>query len=128
MDIIAKSCAVAIFGVLVCLLIKKHNPELSSAISVALTALILTSSLNLANGFKDFTDYAVSMLGSSSIVVRPILKCIAISFITKFGSDICRDASISAAASALEFTGILCAALVSMPMLVNMLKMIGEML
>lgn len=128
MDIIAKSCAATIFGVLVCLLIKKHNPELSAAISVALTVLIIVSSLTLVNGFKDFVDYALSMLGSSSIVVRPILKCIAISFITKLGSDVCRDASISSAASALELTGILCAALVSMPMLVNMLKMIGEML
>ena len=62
------------------------------------------------------------------ISLGKISLLIAISFITKLGSDVCRDASISSAASALELTGILCAALVSMPMLVNMLKMIGEML
>ena len=125
MEIIAKCAAAAIFSSLVCLIIRKHNPELSIAVSAVLTVLILSAALGLFNSVKGLINSAVDMLGASTTLIRPMLKCMGISFISKFAADICRDASQSAAAAALELGGTLCAASVAMPVVISTLKMIG---
>ena len=125
MEIIVKSCVIAILGTLICLLLKKQNPEFSTLISVAIVVLLLSMCITLLSAIKEFVDYAVKLMGNTSSAVRPILKCLAISLISKFGSDICRDASQTALASTLEVSGVICAAVVSIPMLSSILKMIG---
>jgi len=127
MEIIAKNAAAAILASTVCLLIKKQNPEFSLAISAALSALIMLASSTLLSSIKELINCAVDMLGASTTLIRPILKCMGVGLISKFGSDICRDASYSALASSLELCGTLCAAALAVPVLISTLKMIGSM-
>ncbi len=128
MEIIAKSAAGAIAASLVCLLIRKHNPELSAGLNILVTVVILTASSTLFETIKELALSAVDMLGASTTLIRPMLKCAGIAFISKFSADVCRDASNSAAASALELTGTLCSASVAMPTLISLLKMIGTLI
>ena len=128
MEIIAKCAAAAVFMSAAALLVKKHNPELSLAAGIALTVLILSSSLGLLNALKELIDCAVEMLGSSTTLIRPMLKCLGISFISKFSADICRDASQNSAAWALELAGTFCAAATAMPLVISTLKTVGTML
>ncbi len=125
MEIISKCAMAAVFGSLVCLLIKKHNPELSVAVSLVFSTLVLIAAVPLLDAVKELMTCAVDMLGTSSTMMRPMIKCMCISFISKFAADTCRDASQAAAASALELTGTLCSASVAMPVIISMLKMIG---
>jgi stage III sporulation protein AD len=57
-----------------------------------------------------------------------MLKCLGIAFISKFGADLCRDASQSALASAVETAGNLCAAALAMPLIISLMTTIGGML
>lgn len=127
MEILSKCAAASIFVSLACLLIKKQNPELSLAVSITLSVLILLGSTAMLSSVKELVDCAVDMLGVSSSLVRPILKCMGISLVSKMSADICRDASQSALASALELSGCFCAAALAMPVVINTLKMIGSM-
>ena len=127
MEILLKSTAVAIFASVVCVLIKKHNPEFSLLVSFLTTVLISIAILSLSSVLHDLLLCAQNMLGASSTFIKPLMKCMGIGFISKFGSDMCRDASQSALASTLEFAGVICSASVAMPVIISMLKMIGTM-
>ena len=128
MEIIAKCTFAAVLVSAVSLIIKKHNPELSMILSTGLSAMILAASFSMLNSFKELVNYAVDMLGASSTLVRPMLKCMGISYISKFGADICRDSSQNSAASALELAGTFCAAATAMPLVLSTLKLIGTLI
>ncbi len=125
MEIIIKISLSAVFSAVICLLIKKYNPEISAAISIALTVIILIAVSSLFEVVKELFSVAVDMLGTSTTLLRPMMKCLGIAFISKFAADTCRDASLGAAASALELCGTLCSASVAIPVIISMLKMIG---
>jgi len=125
MEIVIKIALAAVMGAVICLLIKKYNPEISAAISIALTVIILLACSSLFEALKELVSCAVDMLGASTTLLRPMMKCLGIAFISRFAADTCRDASLSAAASALELGGTLCSASVAMPVIISMLKMIG---
>ena len=127
MEIIIKCTAAALIGSAAAQIIKKTNPELSFAVSASITVTILLACLGIFNLTKDLLDCAEQLLGSSSSLLRPLVKCAGIGFISKFGADLCRDASQAAAASSLEFAGAVCAMAVAAPMIVSVMKMIGTM-
>ena len=68
------------------------------------------------------------IFGNVGMQMKPVLKCLGIAAASKFASDLCRDASQTALASALEYTGGLCAAAAALPAVLNVMKMIGGML
>ena len=59
------------------------------------------------------------------MMIRPVLKCLAIAIITKITSELCRDASQNTASAAIELLGTVCALSVAMPLIVSMLKTVG---
>ena len=60
-------------------------------------------------------------------VSLPIFKCLAVSVITKFSADLCKDSGQTALSSTVEFAGCVCAAMVVMPLIVNMINLVGTM-
>ena len=128
MEIISKCAVTVVLGSLVSLLIKKNIPEFSAVLGIAVTVIVLSLALSLLSTVTDIIVCATGMLGTSSALLRPLLKCLGISLITKFSSDICRDSSQSAAAASLEFSGTLCALSVAAPVIITMIKMIGTMI
>ena len=128
MEMIIKCTAAALIGTAVVQLIKKTNPELSFAVTALITATILLACFGVFSLTKDLIGCAEQLLGSSSSLMRPLLKCAGIGFISKFGSDLCRDASQVAAASSLDFAGTVCAMAVAAPLLISVMKMIGTMI
>ena len=128
MELAVKCAALAIFSALVSLLIRRMNPELSFALTAAtVIVLLLTSASLLEKTISSFRE-AERIFVDTSVYIRPMLKCLGIAAVSKFGADLCRDASLSALASAVELAGTLCAAAVSMPMILTMLTMIGGLL
>ena len=123
---ILKAAAAAVFAAVIGLLLKKQNPE-SALILGTLTALgILIASLGILNGFGELRKLVRQMAGSEAeLWMSPVFKCLAISVITRFSADSCRDASQNAAASAVEFAGSACSLAVVMPLLILVLKTLG---
>ena len=115
------------FCAFACLIIKKHNPELSLALSTLASASVLIFTFASFAGVTDLLELARTMLGGTSELFKPMIKCMCIGFISKFGSDICKDAAQTSLASAIELGGTLCAAGTAMPLIISTLKLIGTM-
>ena len=95
-------------------------------LAIVSTVVILTAAFRLSDGIRSLTDTVKAMTGTSSRYIVPLLKCTAISITTKIVSSLCRDASQSSAASGLELVGTICALSTALPLIINMLNMIGE--
>lgn len=125
METIIKCSISAILGTMICLVIKKQNPEISLALSLILVISILTAALSASSVFSQLLECANSILGSSSDMIKPLLKCLGVGFVSKLASDLCRDASQISLASAMELCGILSASAIAMPVVIKTLTMIG---
>jgi stage III sporulation protein AD len=125
MEILIKCFAACIFGSLICLLIKKQNPELSLLLGIAITVSVLIAFSEMFSLLVQLMKYSKNLIGDGTELLKPLIKCMCIAFITKLGADICRDASQSALASSLEFGGTLCAAASTVPMIISTLEIIG---
>ena len=128
MELLIKCVSVAVLSVIVILLLRKRNPELSFAIGAVSAAVLLLSFGTVVQELIASVKEIQRIFQSSAVQARPILKCLGIAFISKFGADLCRDASQSALASAVEAAGTLCAAALVMPMILSLMTTIGGLL
>lgn len=128
MELLIKCVSVAVLSVIVILLLRKRNPELSFAIGAVSTAVLLLAFGTVVQELIASVKEIQRIFQSSAVHARPILKCLGIAFISKFGADLCRDASQSALASAVEAAGTLCAAALVMPMILSLMTTIGGLL
>ena len=128
MELLIKCVSLALFSVLVILLLRRWNPELSFAVSAVCVLVLLLSFCTVIEELLGSLREVQRIFQSSAVHARPMLKCLGIAFISKFGADLCRDASQSALASAVETAGNLCAAALAMPLIISLMTTIGGML
>lgn len=127
MELIFKAAATALFSAIVGLLIKRYNPEISVLLSACAVAVISIAALDFASELKTLVKTVKTLVGTSDMLITPILKCVAVAVVTKLTSELCRDSSQAASASAVELAGTLCAMSVAMPLIISALKLIGGM-
>ncbi len=128
MELMLRVSAAAVCALLCCLLLRRTNPELAASLSIAAVGMILLASLNLGSGLRDLRDALQERFQLSDTMIQPVLKCVAAGIVTRLTADLCKDASQNAAASAVELAGTFCALGIIMPLLLTMLKMVGEFL
>ena len=61
---------------------------------------------------------------SGGNLIRPLYKTLGIALVTRIGGDLCRDAGESALASALDAAGSVCALLVALPLLTDVMNIL----
>lgn len=127
MEIIVKCAAAALLSCLVCLLIKRTNPEMSMVLSAGVIVVIIGAAMSFASCLIELASEVRKLSESADVLITPVLKCVGIGAVTKISSELCRDSSHSSAAAAVDMAGTLCAIGVSMPLIMSMLKMIGGM-
>lgn len=125
MELILRSAAVLLLSALTALLLKKNAPELALMLSLAALCTVFLSLLNVIRQFRSLFDTVSILLPDSEIMIRPVLKCLAIAVITKITAELCRDASQNTASAAIELMGTVCALSVAMPLIVSMIKSVG---
>lgn len=126
MGLMLRVSAAAICALFSCLLLRRTNPELAAALGIAAVVTILLASLSMSETLKEMKDMLRERFQLSDTMMQPVLKCVAAGIVTRLTADLCRYASQTAAASAVELAGSLCALGVVMPLLLTMLKMAGE--
>ena len=122
-----KCAAAALLATVICILIKRTNPEISMVLSAGAIVVIMTGAMTFARSLTDLAALVKNMTEESDVMIVPVLKCVGIGAVTKISAELCRDASQSSAAAAVDMAGTLCAIGVSMPLIVSMLKLIGGM-
>lgn len=127
MELIMKAAAVALIAGMMGLLIKRSNPEISLLLSAAAVTMIGIAAMSFAGEIKGLVKTVKTLCGTSDVFFAPVLKCTAVAIITKLTAELCRDASQGACAAAVELAGTVCAMCLAMPLIMNMLKMMGGM-
>lgn len=128
MEVLIKAGGLMLISGCAVLLLRKTNPELSLAMSIASVCCVLLLALPLFDSLNELRENARRLYGVSELYLLPILKCCACAIVSRLSSDLCREAAQSAAASVIELVGLLCALGAAMPLLLSMLTAIGEML
>lgn len=128
MEPMLRISAAAVCALLSCLLLKRTNPELAAALGIAAVGMILLAAINMGSGLKDLRETLRDRFQLKDTMMQPVLKCVALGIVTRLTADLCKDSSQNAAASAVEVAGSFCALGIIMPLLVSMLKMVGDFL
>ena len=127
MELVLKASAAALTAAIVCLLIRRGNPEISLLLSICTVSLILIAALGFAEGIRELASAVKTVAGSSETLAAPVLKYVAIAIVTRVTAELCRDSSQGASAAAVELAGTICAMSVALPLILSMLNMIGGM-
>jgi stage III sporulation protein AD len=127
MEIMIKCAALALTATIIGLLIKRTNPEMAILLSLTVIIVILSATMSYGKKITELAELIRDMTSGTELIISPVLKCVGIGAITKITTDLCKDAAQSSTAAAVDMAGTLCAIGVSVPLIVSMLKMIGEM-
>lgn len=121
MDIF-KIIGVAFITALTALLLKGTRPELSFAVTVVGSVIILIFAFDM---LKDSLEIFVTLQQTSGIsdtLIRQVLKIIAIGYLTEFSAGMLSDFGSSSVADKIIFAGKLCILALSMPVITSLLK------
>lgn len=128
MEVLFKICGVMLVSGCAAMLLRKSNPEISLTISAASLVLVFGAALTMLRPVRDIWEKAQDLFGVGDAYLLPLVKCCAAAIIAKLTADLCRESSQIAAASAVEYFGVLCALGAAMPLIANMLSAVGEIL
>lgn len=126
-ETVIRCAALAVCTGTVCLLLKKSNPEYSVLLAAAASVAVASAAFRAGGVIAELFSVGRSMMGEAGAYISSVLKCVAIGAVTAFSSSLCRDSSQTALASSIELAGTVSAAAVSVPVLISLLEMIGDM-
>ena len=123
MDIL-RLCGVGILSALICLILRKFSNEAAFFVSAASGIIIFSMVISMlsptVNAVKSLSEQA----GIDLQLVGIMLKALAVCYITALCSSIARDAGESSAAVKLELGGRAAIAAISLPVFVNLAKLV----
>lgn len=119
---------VALIGVVASLMLKKVNSELGFVAAI-LTGVIMISMLyvdigNVVEVFKTFS----SGYGISNEHIKLLLKVLGISYITQFGSSVAEECGEKFVAKKIEFAGRIFVISLSIPILLNLMNTVIDLI
>lgn len=125
MDIV-KIAVLGIAGVLIALPLKKERGEYSTFIAITVCICIFVYLLTKVEVILDFVRQLDSMLPVDGRYIGMLIKMIGITYVAEFASNICKDAGYGAIAGQIEVFAKISILMVSVPVLMAFLKMVGN--
>lgn len=121
-------CAASIVVVLISLKLKKINGEYSMILSTAACVLILGFIVDRLGQLVDYIGTVVKYINVDMSYISLIMKMLIVAYICEFVSGICKDSGYSAMASYIELAGRITMAVMSLPVLMNVIEMVTELM
>ena len=122
-----KVAVIGVMGALLALLLKGEKAGQSLWVVLAACLLIMGISLSKLENILTMIREVEEALGSGALYLQVLLKMIGISYIAEFGAEICKDAGFGALAGQIEFFGKIMLLAVSIPIIQNLITLIGQM-
>lgn len=122
-------CVLLLAALILTLLVKQSGAaSLAAVLTLGVAALVLLRFLpRLHEVFGVFRSLG-EQAGLSAGYMGVILKIMAISYLAEFAAALCRDAGESAYAAKMELAGKLAVIMLAVPVIVNMLNNVWQML
>ncbi len=127
MDVV-KIGIMGVAGVLLATFLKKEKSEYSMLISMGICILIFSFLIHKMQMVLVFVERLESMLSLDSSYIALILKMIGIAYVAGFAMDVCKDAGYGAIGSQIETFAKISILVVSLPVLLTFLEVIGSIL
>lgn len=123
---IFKIIGIGIVGTILSLLVKQYKPEVSIAIPVLTGVAILSFCIPYLSELFRMIESIAKQAGIELYHLQIVIKIIGVAYICQFASDICRDAGETSIASKIELGGKVAIITLSMPIMYNLLVMVGK--
>lgn len=128
METVYRCAGVAVLGAILSLVTKKHSGEFGVLLSISVVLLISTLVLGLLKPVLHFTQslQAAAELGEGAL--GPVIKTLAIGFLTETGKNIAEEAGEKTVGSVLTMAGSIGALYVLLPLLQGVLDLLETLL
>lgn len=128
METVAQVTALCVVAALLALVLKRGTPELGLLLTLGAAAAVLLALLAQLGEVVDFLEELAERSGVSPALFQPLYKTIGIAVVVKTGGSLCRDAGETALAGVVETAGAVCALIVTLPLLRNVLSLLLELM
>ena len=128
MELLAKTAAVAIVTVLLAAALRKAVPEMAILLVLAAGVWMVWAVMDSLLAVKTAMEQLQMMAQLPDPLLRPVVKTVAISIVTKLTGEICSAAGEKGMAAFVELAGTVSALLVCLPLLQTVSTMLMEML
>ncbi|MDD2445668.1 MAG: stage III sporulation protein AD [Clostridia bacterium] len=127
MDII-KILAIALITCIATIIVKQVKPDFANLVTLAGGIVILLMLVDYINQVFDVLRLLVDKTNLSPGLFGIILKIIGIGYLTEFTANICTDSGSSSLANKVLFAGKIIILVMSLPILINIIEIIMEIL
>ena len=128
MENILQITAICMIGSLLALVLKRSNMEFGLFITMAVIIAVFYVTVEPIKEILAFMEELATYSGVNQTLYIPLYKAVAISFVVKIGSSLCRDAGESALSAAIEMAGAVCTLLISLPLMKTVFLMLLELI
>ena len=115
---------IALFSAVAGLFIKQYKPELALLVSLAAGAVILIALVIFIGKIKDELKQIFEEIGANTAIFSSVFKAMGICYLAKFATDFGQNSL----AGKIELTGKICVALVTLPLVREILKVALELI
>lgn len=119
-----KIVMIGLMAVLLALSLQQERTGIGMLVVLAASVLILGLSVGKMQGILKVVQQLEDVFQEDAIYVQILLKMLGITYISEFGSGLCRDAGYGAVGGQIEFYGKLMLLAVSMPIIENLIAVI----
>lgn len=123
MDIF-KITAFAVCGAVLALVLKEYKPSIAVCLGIICSLLLFFEVLSQINYIFVSVNTIASGLSVNREYMETIIKIIGVSSVSRFGTEICRDAGQNAIAANLELAGKIIIVVLSLPLLISVINLI----
>lgn len=128
MDTVMKCSALAVAGALLALAVRRQSGEFAALVGLAAVVMIARLTLELMQPVLTFVRSLQEQAALSEGVLSPVIKTLAIGFLTETGKNICEDAGEKTVAGVLQMSGSVAAYYVMLPLLQSVLELLEALL
>lgn len=128
MDTAIKCAALAVAGAIAALTVRRDGGTFAVLIGIAVLTMMGVLILELLKPVTAFAENLRDTAGIGRGLFEPVVKTVAIGFLTEMGKGICEDAGEKTIGSALELSGAAAAFYVLLPLMQSVLDLMEEIL
>ena len=121
---IFKITALSVCGAILALILKEYKPPFAICIGIICAIIIFFEILQQINYIFVSASVVASQLSINPEYMETIIKITGVSCISRFGTEICRDAGQNAIAATLELAGKIIIVVLSLPVLFSVINLI----
>ena len=119
---------VGVTAAVLCAVLRKSTPELAVLLALAAGAGILFLAADALGGALDVLVELTALAGVEDELLRPVVKVVAISLLTRITAEVCRSAGEGGIAAFVETGGTVLALGVSLPLIRAVVVLMGELM